>query len=833
MTIPSTPRKTGPFTGTGVSASFPFTFKVFAPTEILVTVADLSGVEYVLTYNTDYSVTLNANQDTSPGGTVVCTLPVNWRMTLTGNVPYDQPLDLPSGGRFSDTALENQLDRATMQIQQLREGVDRAVRLPVTTTNVGTTLPTPAPNMLLGWNADGTAIINTDGVTVDPAVVFSQWHYESFTGNGVFTTFPLTHPPADIAGTHVSVDGLTLAPLSDYNVSGTSLLLTSAPSNGAEVLVRYGLVASQEPVDRQVYRFIAAAGQTVVSVAGGYPSNRNAIAVYVNGLRMENGGVDFTETNDTTLTFNTALAAGDSIVCVVGSDAVGGAVTVGWTDVTGKPSTFPPTTHAHVVGDVAGAQPTLVSGTNIKTINGSSLLGSGNLVISGSGSSTFLNVKSAPYNAVGDGVTDDTAAIQAAINAANATGDTVFFPPGIYIVSGTLTIDNGTDTAAFAPKASLLGSGASNAIIWGATGNYNLLTITGGVSGAGMHSHQYVKNLSLFKDGGTGACLNMTNVAYFDAEGLHIRGGEIGISASDFLSATFRACQVLWCSTGGVRMERSSTADGFQSGPNAVMFDSCVLGNNGTYGGWFLDGGNINFIGGSVEGNGVSVSNGFGLQFTNMGLESGAAANISGTYFEHNKGVADLWINATSRSSASCVTGATFNRISSSQFVTNNILVESANSGTMLTLAVNGCGFKKFGSYTASSSRRTIAQSASSNAINRIGWSGCYFSDEATDGPLLRNFTSDLHAFGVLTTVGSLAAASRSMNISGVQKLGTGIWRVDYAQRSESTNPCVAVTPFAEGFAWVQSADATFAEVRFKNTAGTLTDTVLNFSVHG
>ncbi|MEU9405629.1 glycosyl hydrolase family 28-related protein [Streptomyces sp. NPDC048281] len=42
-----------------------------------------------------------------------------------------------------------------------------------------------------------------------------------------------------------------------------------------------------------------------------------------------------------------------------------------------------------------------------------------------------VNVKAAPYGAVGDGVTDDTAAIQAAINAGGVT----YFPPGVYLVS--------------------------------------------------------------------------------------------------------------------------------------------------------------------------------------------------------------------------------------------------------------------------------------------------------------------------------------------------------------------------------------------------------------
>lgn len=137
MTTPSTPRKAGPLLGNGSTTSFPFTFKVFAAADVAVTIANSSGVETALVLNTDYSVTLNANQETSPGGTVTypisgSALPVGSKLSIVGDLDYDQPLDLPSGGNFSPTALENQLDRATMQIQQLKEEIDRAAQVPVT-----------------------------------------------------------------------------------------------------------------------------------------------------------------------------------------------------------------------------------------------------------------------------------------------------------------------------------------------------------------------------------------------------------------------------------------------------------------------------------------------------------------------------------------------------------------------------------------------------------------------------------------------------------------------------------------------------------------------------
>jgi parallel beta-helix repeat protein len=50
-------------------------------------------------------------------------------------------------------------------------------------------------------------------------------------------------------------------------------------------------------------------------------------------------------------------------------------------------------------------------------------------------SSTIANVKNAPYNAKGDGVTDDTAAIQKAVNDIAGTGGTVKIPAGTYLVN--------------------------------------------------------------------------------------------------------------------------------------------------------------------------------------------------------------------------------------------------------------------------------------------------------------------------------------------------------------------------------------------------------------
>ena len=47
------------------------------------------------------------------------------------------------------------------------------------------------------------------------------------------------------------------------------------------------------------------------------------------------------------------------------------------------------------------------------------------------------------FGAKGDGATDDTAAIQRAVDAANRAPGVVFFPPGVYLLSRPITVVRG------------------------------------------------------------------------------------------------------------------------------------------------------------------------------------------------------------------------------------------------------------------------------------------------------------------------------------------------------------------------------------------------------
>lgn len=136
MTINSSTRIAGPYTGNGSTTAFPFSFKVFSTADVTVVQTNLSLIETTLTLGTNYTVALNANQNSNPGGTVnMVTAPASgFLITLTSSLGYTQTLDLTNQGGFYPSTINDALDRATIQIQQLNEQVGRSVKVNISSS---------------------------------------------------------------------------------------------------------------------------------------------------------------------------------------------------------------------------------------------------------------------------------------------------------------------------------------------------------------------------------------------------------------------------------------------------------------------------------------------------------------------------------------------------------------------------------------------------------------------------------------------------------------------------------------------------------------------------
>ena len=126
--------------------------------------------------------------------------------------------------------------------------------------------------------------------------------------------------------------------------------------------------------------------------------------------------------------------------------------------------------HTHAISDVTnlqtsldGKQAALVSGTNIKTINGSSVLGSGDLVVSGAAPDGYTYIiKSINQDVTNAGVTNDDhfsfsvvaagqymVEMEVALSGNNTTGDYTFdFQVSVGTMKGKGTAQNLTSAAA-------------------------------------------------------------------------------------------------------------------------------------------------------------------------------------------------------------------------------------------------------------------------------------------------------------------------------------------------------------------------------------------------
>lgn len=261
MTINSTTRKAGPFIGNGSTSAFPFSFKVFQASDLEVVRLDEStNTETSLVLTSDYTVTLNLDQDSNPGGTVTLlagALAAGYTLTLTSDLPNLQPTDLTNQGGFYPDVINDALDRATIQIQQLQEQTDRSLKVAVSST-ADATLPPPAPNDLIGWDATGEALVNVDPTSLATVVAYATAYADVFLGNGITTSWTLTRNPGVLYNLDVSINGSTQEPTRDYTLASDVITFTTAPPLGSRVLVKYKEGLPNYSGDSQDVRFVPA-----------------------------------------------------------------------------------------------------------------------------------------------------------------------------------------------------------------------------------------------------------------------------------------------------------------------------------------------------------------------------------------------------------------------------------------------------------------------------------------------------------------------------------------------------------------------------------------------
>ncbi len=111
------------YTGNGVTTSFPYTFRIFKKSDLVVQVVDLNENITELILDTDYTVT-GAGGYTGGNVILFTSLASGYQISISRELPVTQETDLRNQGRFYAETHENAFDYLTMLIQQVEHEVD-------------------------------------------------------------------------------------------------------------------------------------------------------------------------------------------------------------------------------------------------------------------------------------------------------------------------------------------------------------------------------------------------------------------------------------------------------------------------------------------------------------------------------------------------------------------------------------------------------------------------------------------------------------------------------------------------------------------------------------
>ena len=403
MTIPAGQSGVTYHTGNGTASTFDYEFKITAEADLKVTQTDTAGVDTVLVLNTDYTVTGVGNNAGGSITLVAGALASNYTLAIEDNVEVSQLTPFGNQSAFYANLHEDSYDKNTRIARKAIYEVDRSIKIPGSVQGVDTELPKPEALNLFRWNEDGTALENVETADLITTAQFSNFKTDTFVDGidftaGTTTTVTLDSAPGTKANTQVYFDGV-YQEKSEYSLAGTVVTFTSAiPSFVGAVEVVYGKAADVlAPSTREVK--IADGVATAYTLSNSYEPGNGTLHVYINGVRQE-VGYGYAETNDSTVTFDSAPANGDRLLFLVNPYA---------------PQTTADANNVTYTHPASGAVATNVGARLSQTVS----------------------VKD--FGAVGDGVTDDTAAIQAALN----TRQPVYFPRGTYGISTELVLNRG------------------------------------------------------------------------------------------------------------------------------------------------------------------------------------------------------------------------------------------------------------------------------------------------------------------------------------------------------------------------------------------------------
>jgi len=230
--------------GNGLTTSFDFSFPVPNASELFVYLTN-PGSSPVLLSNSQYSTT---GVGTGNGGSVNYPLagspvPTGSSLTIQREVPYVQLTSLVDQSGYYPNVVENALDYLTMQTQQLAQGEQLTLTVPLESTIADLVLPTAAgrADSLVGFDPNGNATTYPISSSVGAGNMTLEGPFLSGSGftPGVTTTLTLSKSYGSAANVQVHFDGLYQGP-DQYAISGTQVVFNSPIPAGVSAVYVVG-----------------------------------------------------------------------------------------------------------------------------------------------------------------------------------------------------------------------------------------------------------------------------------------------------------------------------------------------------------------------------------------------------------------------------------------------------------------------------------------------------------------------------------------------------------------------------------------------------------------